>query len=648
MKKSLIFVVLMVLLVISCGGEIPLPVPTIPIPPPTPGPRIIPPFLSEESLEVLPPKVGMIFLVDRSNSLKGCAKVQPRIETPYFWFRMFKTMPEVMPEWPKIGVSFFGNETYLPLQSASQASFNVSDYSSKLASFDKQNQYADYLQSALDTLSTSGAEEKIIVLVSDGRMDDYQNPANERAKIRDWFHPDGSQKRTDVRVVLFHLDCGTPDDDLEMWENAEQIGSGFVFRGFDTSKLGVNMQQLAQNTSIAHYLPDSGGWWIDNELENASFSKSITLPGDTYVYDVNVVTNSSVGEISVEGESALDIKQSGVYSNLYKFEEGPAQYCGDRTMTLRTEKVSSFFAYYYVQPNALSDFFDPSFLTDNAAFFSNGIPLEGSQYIFWNDQVAQMSIPNRLLEANMAFELMDKYSICYEVWVSAPSEKNEAGVQESKIDIVKRSLRDFMSGAQILDLNDVTFLSSDEDIPIWVDVVKFPGDSSKFQTTRRQELILSYHYHPEYQAEKSFLDTTQASIHLKYALSKYYNGGELSVYALTKRQKSEVNENQCAHHPFYGGFDIALLSRSWYAATSDRNGSNAFADIAQIDDDTVIKINFEELVGSTSSMSQCGYEKLVFQWNEGTSLDKIRPSVVCDITSILSCYVIPQRVVALK
>ena len=649
MKKSLLFAVLVVLLVTSCGGNPLVAAPAVPVPPvpPTPEPRNIPPFLPEETPKLLPPKVGIIFLVDRSKSLNGCVKAQLRNEIPYFWFSMFKTLPAAMPEWPKIGVSFFGNETYLPLQSASQSSFNLTDYSSKITYSDKQNQYADYLQGAFDTLTASGAEEKIIVLISDGTMDETKNSEEERAKIRNWFHQDG-QKRTDVRVALFHLDCGTPASDLEMWENAEQIGAEFVFRGFDTSNLGVNMQKLAQNTSIANYLPDSGNWWIGQEAEASSFSNSITIPGDTYTYDVHAVTNGVVGGISVDGESALDISQSGAYSKLYKFEEGPAQYCGDRTVTLRTEKSPGFFAYYFIQPNVLSDFFDPAFLAGNAAFFPNVTPLEGSQYIFWNDHTAQISVPDRILESNMAFELMSKYSICYGVWVSAPGEKNEAGLQESKIDIVKRSLQDFMSGAQTLDLKDLTSMGR-EDIPIWVDVVKFPDDSSKFQTIRRQELNLSHHYYPEYQADKSSLDDVQASINLKYASPGYYDGGELSVYALTRKQKHEVNQSQCTHHPLYGGFDIALPDDDWYAAPSYQNDSYSFADIYQTDDQTdVIRIDFEKLVGKISSMSECGYEKVVFQWNDGTSVDNIRPSVVCDIVSTLSCSVMSPRIVMPK
>ena len=89
MKKGLLFVVLMVLLVSSCGGEKVLVfTPTEIPPPPIPGPRNIP-ALAQNTETPLPAKIGMVFLVDRSKSLNGCNKTQARFGIPNFFISLF-------------------------------------------------------------------------------------------------------------------------------------------------------------------------------------------------------------------------------------------------------------------------------------------------------------------------------------------------------------------------------------------------------------------------------------------------------------------------------------------------------------------------------------------------------------------------------
>lgn len=628
-------------------------------PPPIPGPREIPPTATSAPLlpSNPPKKAALLFLVDRSNSLKGCAKTQARLDVPYFLISLFQSVPQVIPGWPKIGLKFFGaTDTYLPLDSVSQISFDVADYSKQIGTYDTENDFSAYMQDALQLLNQSGAEEKVIVLISDGKMDDSQpgGSKGEQDKVRDWFRSNpphyDSQGKSDVRFALFHLDCGTPLTDLDMWENKDNIGEDFVYRGFGSANLGIGLQALVENTSLVQCLPyTNAGWWVGEK------EKTFLLPGETRNYVINVVASEDTQQIGITDSDGVGQTvmtpipgQPGMFSQFLSAPE-PSQDCSQQMMKMTVADTNRFFGYYFFVPHSLSEYFDQSFLQTNQSI------LEPSD-IAWNKESIQVDIPAQVLKPGLPgyMTLLFSYSPCYNVWVSTPGGVKQTIAQPSdgysRTDIGKVPLSSFSKQPVLETLaNPAAEVNFPEDIRVWVDLVKFPSDSSNFVSIRRQELLLRYRFYPEYAGNdanhQSVISGAHISIPIKYGLPNYYdNKGELAIYALTQKTKNELDHTSC-FLPDYSAPSVTLGNQSWYSLPDIQlpDTAHLFVTFQPVSNDILnVLIDQNKFVGDPekTQIADCDYTKFIIQWEHANDdVSKERPSLLCDLSQTLTCSV---------
>ena len=618
-------------------------VPLLPSPTPTP-----------KSL----PKVALFFLIDRSKSLKGCfpsPEADPRLEIPRFLITLLKSVPSRVEGWPKVGLAFFGeveNPFYAlrPVQELDTSEERWKAYREELSPehHDTNNDYRSYLEAAKQALLDTGADEKIIVIISDGKMDERKSGENERNKIQQWFQ---SQKPADVRVALFHMNCGVPpnkvpttevsptlDPDMSLWNNPGIAGVFFYCEDSqyctETGTIGEQLRNLIEKTGIQSYLPQDGGWWFAESEEGSEEGFMLTVSYYALYVDFTAIGSGGVEAVSAKANAADEISVEIPPANGGFEKRLNVNYHGSQTppgWNIQIQREGAAWVYYFYeihegcmslpqrQPSGTSFLRDVRF---GREVYENEKTREN---IVWNNEQFSVQIPYPK-----------------EVWLSQCTTGERSFIPEiyhfqiTILDgddtIVETKTKDmwrWREGNDVsVDFKDIC--TERKDLDVFVDIIRSQGDKSV--SVDRKDLSLACRFFPEATIENGMVT-------LQYTDGeKYYEGGQLGIYPLTTRRSGTPvptpsdgsSHTPCPNPPNYFA-PITIGRDTWYPFWDPSLEKSHYDLVAEGEARVPLEDLLENLFGEKCSWERWGYTKMLLQREDG---DKSPPyATLCDIVS---------------
>lgn len=604
-------------------GELPL----LPSPTPTPEP---------------PPGVALFFLIDRSKSLRGCfpsSGADPRLEIPRFLITLLKNVPSRAEEWPKVGLAFFGGgeDPFYALQPAQELDTSEGrwqKYQNALSTYDRNNDYPSYLEAARQALQGTGADEKIIVIISDGKMDEHQTPKDVREEIRRWF---GEQEQ-EIRVVFFQVGCREKfsADDMSMWNDKSNVSRDYFFcdnpRYCQYTDRRDQIRYLIESTQLHTYLPLSRAGWLSQD----EYSPSI--PAFTQVVTVTVVVSANVRpQVFHDDILCHELSSNGVLHQI----RCKVTAVSTTDTNLSFEGISDGFLYYYYTTREWLSKQDVDL---------DKVQLEGTEpvddannaaeYVHWNDNGLSVSIPKDVFfkgDPKNSDTLNAMYF--YEIRISVVNQDYQ--ILSSRDPQPIRPLFNSQGPMNI----PVPIPPHDkmQTIRIILDVVRKQAGNEAGIPIARRKFVVALRFFP--MARYSHTDENGKLYYsLRYATQEYYEKeGNLHIYMLTTLSAADTHNDttNCAPLPKYNSYNpFNYKGKQWYILPESEQTFKA----ERVFTAAGLRVGISLPLSNNENCA--GYEKVLFQWEDENGPLPLK-SAICDLKT-QKCNSIEEHVVKTK
>jgi hypothetical protein len=325
---SLLIVALVILVAVACNG----PRPSVTVPPPTqPTVEATPTrptstpilTLTPTLAPPLPPRTGIVFLIDRSDSI---GKVKPTYQTGYcdknpeqqslryqipeFTISLLAAYYGKDAPWLRIGVVEYAaiTNTVFSLQPVSW--YLNPDWRSTLYqnshTFSERTDYVAALQAAKDELA--GSDKKIIILISDGSfilVSDSQVTSDNATRTKTFEKASELLQDKNLSIIMVRLVCPDLDNvdselprDILGWQG--KLGPTAVLADGSKAPFSSTIRALLENPVLAYLFPSKDKGWIESQADWST-------QGDVWKMSVKVVSLGATYRLTGEALEEYNI-----------------------------------------------------------------------------------------------------------------------------------------------------------------------------------------------------------------------------------------------------------------------------------------------------------------------------------------------------